>query len=186
MPLSCRSGPCRLACPSQGVLACFLPEQISIFRTFCRAVHRSHMIVRHQPSDRGCRATFPPVWSSRVPGTWRAASPCTAARAPPAAPGSAVPGPAGFAGSFLAPGSLLGTPAPKKLPAAKMLPDLFRPAETRSGLAWPARLTAGRPGAPSPSRQKVNARPITWRPADPGSSRVTSPRPRLPQRLRCR
>jgi hypothetical protein len=101
---------------------------------------------------------LPPAWPSRAPGTCRAASPRTAARAPPAAPGPAVPGPAGLTGSFLVPGSLLGTPVPKRLPGAKMLPDLFRPAETWPGLAGHAglELPAGRlfPGPRSGRRRR--------------------------------
>jgi translation initiation factor IF-2 len=106
---------------------------------------------------------LPPAWPSRAPGTCRAASPRTAARAPPAAPGPAVPGPgpgpgpAGLTGSFPVPGSLLGTPVPKRLPGAKMLPDLFRPAETWPGLAGQAglELPAGRlfPGPRSGCRR---------------------------------
>jgi hypothetical protein len=114
------------------------------------------VLVRHQSPDRACRATFPPAWSSRAPGTWRAASPRIATRASPAAPGSAVPGPAGSAGSFLVPGSLSGTPVPKKLPGAKMFPDLFRPAEP--GLAWPGRRGwSCRPGGCFPAPDPVAA-----------------------------
>jgi hypothetical protein len=116
---------------------------------------------------------LPPAWPSRAPGTWRAASPRTAARAPPAAPGPPVPGPAGLTGSFLVPGSLLGTPVPKRLPGAKMLPGLFRPAETWPGLAGQAglELPAGRlfpapdPVAASPSLARtVTSQPHTPRP----------------------
>jgi hypothetical protein len=115
------------------------------------------VMVRHPAPRPSLPRGLPPAWPSRAPGTCRAASPRTAARAPPAAPGPPVPGPAGLTGSFLVPGSLLGTPVPKKLPGAKMLPDLFRPAETWPGLAGQAglELPAGRlfPGPRSGRRR---------------------------------